>query len=270
MVDQTPPLSNEELQTLLSQYLDGVLNTTERQRVQTLLETHPAYLKEYNRLRQLRNTIGQMQTGLEGGKSETDLWQNISRQLQEDRHAPVGRYDFEFVSAYYDNEVAPAEKAPFEQQLYTNDDASRMLGNIDELATALGRALHAAGVRAVGLTGADAGIGLSHVADEDWVRRSQAQFAPLAVGERLWIGPSWHEPPPDRTAVRLDPTFSRAHAGLSLALAERCDAFLRIGGASVGADQEMAEYRSPNPRFGPLGILESSRLSTELRTFREC
>jgi hypothetical protein len=29
---------------------------------------------------------------------------------------------------------------------------------------------------------------------------------------------------------------------LSLALAERCDAFLRIGGPSVGADQEMARF----------------------------
>jgi hypothetical protein len=29
---------------------------------------------------------------------------------------------------------------------------------------------------------------------------------------------------------------------LSLSLAERCDAFLRIGGASAGADQEMARF----------------------------
>lgn len=29
---------------------------------------------------------------------------------------------------------------------------------------------------------------------------------------------------------------------LSLALAERCDAFLRIGGASVGADEEMTRF----------------------------
>ena len=29
---------------------------------------------------------------------------------------------------------------------------------------------------------------------------------------------------------------------LSLALADRCDAFLRIGGASIGADQEMARF----------------------------
>jgi ribosomal protein L11 methyltransferase len=43
------------------------------------------------------------------------------------------------------------------------------------------------------------------IADEDWVRRTQAQFAPVEIGERLWIGPSWREPPADRIAVRLDP-----------------------------------------------------------------
>jgi ribosomal protein L11 methyltransferase len=42
--------------------------------------------------------------------------------------------------------------------------------------------------------------------DQDWVRRSQAQFAPLEIGARLWIGPSWHKPPADgRAVVRLDP-----------------------------------------------------------------
>jgi ribosomal protein L11 methyltransferase len=41
--------------------------------------------------------------------------------------------------------------------------------------------------------------------DQDWVRASQAQFAPVAIGERLWIGPSWREPPSGRIAVRLDP-----------------------------------------------------------------
>jgi ribosomal protein L11 methyltransferase len=46
---------------------------------------------------------------------------------------------------------------------------------------------------------------LSDVADDDWVRRSQAQFAPTEIGARLWIGPTWHEPPPGRLAVRLDP-----------------------------------------------------------------
>lgn len=47
---------------------------------------------------------------------------------------------------------------------------------------------------------------LSRVEDEDWVARSREQFTPLAIGERLWIGPSWHEPPEDVAAiVRLDP-----------------------------------------------------------------
>lgn len=44
------------------------------------------------------------------------------------------------------------------------------------------------------------------VADEDWVRATQAQFAPQCVADRLWIVPSWHEPPPGAQRVlRLDP-----------------------------------------------------------------
>ena len=41
--------------------------------------------------------------------------------------------------------------------------------------------------------------------DDDWVRRSQSQFAPLQIGARLWVGPSWHQPPPGIAAVTLDP-----------------------------------------------------------------
>ncbi|TAK88209.1 MAG: 50S ribosomal protein L11 methyltransferase [Betaproteobacteria bacterium] len=46
---------------------------------------------------------------------------------------------------------------------------------------------------------------LNEIGDDDWVRRSQAQFTPTEIGARLWIGPTWHEPPPGRLAVRLDP-----------------------------------------------------------------
>jgi ribosomal protein L11 methyltransferase len=46
---------------------------------------------------------------------------------------------------------------------------------------------------------------LSEVADEDWVRKTQAQFTPIEIGARLWVGPSWHQPPAGRVAVRLDP-----------------------------------------------------------------
>jgi ribosomal protein L11 methyltransferase len=43
------------------------------------------------------------------------------------------------------------------------------------------------------------------IADQDWVRASQAQFEPVLIGERLWIGPSWHRPAPGRIAVSIDP-----------------------------------------------------------------
>jgi ribosomal protein L11 methyltransferase len=47
---------------------------------------------------------------------------------------------------------------------------------------------------------------LGAIADTDWVRETQAQFASLRVNERLWIVPSWREPV-DAGAIniRLDP-----------------------------------------------------------------
>jgi ribosomal protein L11 methyltransferase len=43
------------------------------------------------------------------------------------------------------------------------------------------------------------------VADEDWVRATQSQFAPRCIAGRLWIVPSWHEPPGEGVVLRLDP-----------------------------------------------------------------
>jgi ribosomal protein L11 methyltransferase len=43
------------------------------------------------------------------------------------------------------------------------------------------------------------------IADADWVRETQAQFAPLRVSDRLWIVPSWREPVVGAVNVRLDP-----------------------------------------------------------------
>ena len=44
------------------------------------------------------------------------------------------------------------------------------------------------------------------VRDTDWVRESQSQFAPTRISERLWIVPSWHQPPDEHAlVVRLDP-----------------------------------------------------------------
>jgi len=82
-------------------------------------------------------------------------------------------------------------------------------------------AVMARAASACGLAGVP-GFALSRVEDQDWVRRSQAQFAPLAVGERLWVGPSWHEPPQGVAAVvRLDPGLAfgtGSHASTRLAL----------------------------------------------------
>jgi len=44
------------------------------------------------------------------------------------------------------------------------------------------------------------------VEDQDWVRLTQSQFAPVPITPEFWIVPSWHEPPANATRViRLDP-----------------------------------------------------------------
>jgi ribosomal protein L11 methyltransferase len=49
-------------------------------------------------------------------------------------------------------------------------------------------------------------LGLQAVPDQDWVRLTQSQFAPVAITPTFWIVPSWHEPPPAASRViRLDP-----------------------------------------------------------------
>jgi ribosomal protein L11 methyltransferase len=48
--------------------------------------------------------------------------------------------------------------------------------------------------------------GHESVPDNDWVRITQAQFKPTHIGSRLWIVPSWHEPPDlEAVNIRLDP-----------------------------------------------------------------
>jgi ribosomal protein L11 methyltransferase len=48
--------------------------------------------------------------------------------------------------------------------------------------------------------------GLAPVNDQDWVRLTQQQFAPVPVTDGFWIVPSWHETPSQaRCVIRLDP-----------------------------------------------------------------
>ncbi|SHM24994.1 50S ribosomal protein L11 methyltransferase [Rhizobacter sp. OV335] len=47
---------------------------------------------------------------------------------------------------------------------------------------------------------------LQKVEEQDWVRLTQSQFAPVPVTDTFWIVPTWHEPPAQaRTVIRLDP-----------------------------------------------------------------
>ena len=44
------------------------------------------------------------------------------------------------------------------------------------------------------------------VPEQDWVRLTQSQFAPVEITSEFWIVPSWHEPPAQaKKFIRLDP-----------------------------------------------------------------
>ncbi len=48
--------------------------------------------------------------------------------------------------------------------------------------------------------------GLAPMPEQDWVRITQSQFAPVEITPTFWIVPSWHEPPAGaRQVMRLDP-----------------------------------------------------------------
>ena len=49
-------------------------------------------------------------------------------------------------------------------------------------------------------------LGLQAVADQDWVRLTQSQFAPVEITPEFWIVPTWHEPPAvAKRFIRQDP-----------------------------------------------------------------
>jgi ribosomal protein L11 methyltransferase len=72
-----------------------------------------------------------------------------------------------------------------------------------------------------------AGASFDRLEDDDWVARTQRQFAPMRAGERLWIVPTWHTPPdPQAINIVLDPgaafgTGSHPTTRLCLAWLER-------------------------------------------------
>ncbi|WP_093021961.1 50S ribosomal protein L11 methyltransferase [Variovorax sp. OV700] len=49
-------------------------------------------------------------------------------------------------------------------------------------------------------------LGVAPVPEQDWVRLTQSQFAPVEITSEFWIVPTWHEPPEQaKQVIRLDP-----------------------------------------------------------------
>ncbi len=47
---------------------------------------------------------------------------------------------------------------------------------------------------------------LALMPEQDWVRLTQSQFAPVEITPTFWVVPSWHQPPPAaKQVIRLDP-----------------------------------------------------------------
>ncbi len=66
-------------------------------------------------------------------------------------------------------------------------------------------AIVAEAAAAIGLAAAPA-FATRPVADEDWVRLTQSQFAPIHIGKNIWVVPSWHDAPdPNALILELDP-----------------------------------------------------------------
>lgn len=101
-------------------------------------------------------------------------------------------------------------------------------------------------------------LGIQHVPEQDWVRLTQSQFAPVDITPDFWIVPTWHEPPPAaRVVIRLDPGLAFgtgthpttrmclrwiAHHGGSVDLTRVLDygcgsGILAIGAAKFGASE---------------------------------
>ncbi|WP_119152947.1 50S ribosomal protein L11 methyltransferase [Caldimonas tepidiphila] len=49
-------------------------------------------------------------------------------------------------------------------------------------------------------------VAIQQVDEQDWVRLTQSQFAPVEITPEFWIVPSWHKPPDAaQRVIRLDP-----------------------------------------------------------------
>jgi ribosomal protein L11 methyltransferase len=79
-------------------------------------------------------------------------------------------------------------------------------------------------------------VRIEPLADRDWVRAVQDHFVPLRIAERLWVVPSWCEPPePDAINLRIDPGLAfgtGSHPSTRLALGWLARALFEFRGAN--------------------------------------
>lgn len=100
-------------------------------------------------------------------------------------------------------------------------------------------------------------LGVLAVPEQDWVRLTQSQFAPVEITPTFWIVPTWHEPPAQaQQLIRLDPGLAfgtgthpttkmclrwiagHGDAGLGRVLDYGCGSgILAIGAAKFGASE---------------------------------
>ena len=101
-------------------------------------------------------------------------------------------------------------------------------------------------------------LGIEALEDQDWVRLTQSQFAPVEITPEFWIVPTWHEPPAQaRKVIRLDPGLAfgtgthpttrmclrwiAAHGSQGRVLDYGCGSgILAIGAAKFGAGEVIA------------------------------
>jgi len=101
----------------------------------------------------------------------------------------------------------PAEQALFGEPGMPPPKAGWERSRVVSLFSTEALARDAAGVLAVQDFFAGCQVVAIHpVPEQDWVRLTQSQFAPVEITPEFWIVPTWHEPPAQaRQVIRLDP-----------------------------------------------------------------
>lgn len=131
-------------------------------------------------------------------------------------------------------------------------------------------------------------IRIEEVAEQDWVRLTQAQFEPIRITDALWIVPSWHAAPnPEATNLVLDPGLAfgtGSHPTTRLCLEWLCanirggenvldygcgSGILGIAAARLGADPVMGVDIDDNALIAARDNADNNQVSMALRHTRE-